>query len=206
MFRVSRKLVLLSGGFLLFLGVSGTAALVFAPAHMIPGYGDTIGGHCKTVYQSDFRRGEETRLIAVISTDDTEPAARVRTGVRVARHLSETLNPDLVIVQVSDYRGPTARADLRGSALGAEIVYAPRPSRSLAVSKPWEVRYVDSAPTATGHYFGERVDMPMLMIEAINREIDLVEGCHGEMIDGVLTSVAVDEDEMAAESADLGGH
>ena len=37
MFRVSRKLALLSGGFLFVLGASGTAALVFAPANIIPG-------------------------------------------------------------------------------------------------------------------------------------------------------------------------
>lgn len=206
LFRVSRKLALLSGGFLLVLGASGTAALVFAPANMIPGYEEKIGGHCRTLYQSEFRRGKEKRLIALISTDDAEPAARVRAGVRVARHLSDTLHSDLVIVQVSDFQGPTTRAELRGAAIGAEIVYAPHPSRTLAVSKPWEVRYVGALPTASGLYFGKRMDMPLTEIETLNHEIELVEGCNDEMVDGEFKTVAAGEDEMADEPADSGSH
>ena len=82
-FRISRKLAFLSGSFLLLLGASGTAALIFAPAGMIPGFKDDTGGHCKTVYQSEFRRGKERRVIAVISTNDLETLDRVRTGMRI---------------------------------------------------------------------------------------------------------------------------
>ncbi len=189
-FRVSRKLALLSGGFLFVLGASGTAALVFAPANMIPGFKEETRGHCKTVYKSEFRRGKEKRLIAVVSGDDLEPRERVKTGLRIARHLSETLNPDLVIVQMADHQGPTARAQLRGSAIGAEIVYAPVPTRTLAVSQPWEVRYVNSLPTSTGYYFGERVDMPQSEIEALAHEIELVAGCDGDLVNEEAETVA----------------
>jgi len=183
LFKVSRKLALLSGGFLLVLGASGTAALVFAPAKVMPGYQEEAGGHCKTVYQSEFRRGAEKRLIAVISGDDLEPKQRVKTGIRIARHLSETLNPDLVIVQMADHRGPITRAELRGAAIGAEIAYAPNPTRTLAVSQPWEVRFVNTVPSSTGYYFGERIDMPQSDIEALAHEIALVEGCDGDIVD-----------------------
>jgi len=189
-FRVSRKLALFSGGFLFVLGASGTAALVFAPANMIPGFKEETRGHCKTVYQSEFRRGKEKRLIAVISGDDLEPRERVKTGLRIARHLSETHNPDLVIVQMADHHGPTARAQLRGSAIGAEIVYAPVPTRTLAVSQPWEVRYVNTLPTSAGYYFGERVDMPQSAIEALAHEIELIAGCDGDVVDEEAKSVA----------------
>lgn len=182
-FRVSRKLALLSGGFLFVLGVSGTAALVFAPANMIPGFTEEARGHCKTVYQSEFKRGDEKRLIAVISGNDLEPMERVKTGIRIARHLAETLHPDLVIVQVADSRGPMTRAELRGSAIGVEIVHAPHPTRTLATSKPWEVRYVDTIPTSAGYYFGKRVDMPLADIEALSDAIALVKGCDGDVID-----------------------
>ena len=194
MFRISRKLALLSGGFLLVLGASGTAALVFAPADMIPGFKSEVGGHCKTVYQSEFRRDREKRLIAVISTDDLEPLARVRTGIRIARHLAETMHPDLVIVQVTDHRGPEARSELRGKAIGVEIVHAPEPGKSVAVTKPWEARYVDALPTDNGYYFGNRVDMRMPELEAVNHEIELVEGCDGDLVEG------------GAETASAGGH
>lgn len=200
-FKVSRKLALLSGGFLLVLGASGTAALMFAPASMIPGFSSKPGGYCKTIYQSEFKRDTETRLIAVISTDDTEPLARVRTGVRIARHLAETLHPDLVIVQVADHRGPTDRANLRGEAIGAEIVHAPHPAKTLATLKPWEARYIDTLPTETGLYFGTRVDMRLTELEAVNHEIELVEGCDGDVVDEEPKTAS------ASENADpAGGH
>jgi hypothetical protein len=200
-FRVSRKLALLSGGFLFVLGASGTAALVFAPANMLPGYEEETGGHCKTVYQSEFRRGKEKRLVAVISGDDLEPKERVKTGLRLARHLSDTLHPDLVIVQVADNRGPMTRAELRGSAIGVEIAYAPNPTRTLALSQPWEVRYVNSVPTSTGYYFGERMDMPQTEIEALAHEIELITGCDGDLADEEAQTVAASGDDKPAKAA-----
>ncbi|WP_422371540.1 hypothetical protein [Hoeflea sp.] len=192
-FRISRKLALLSGGFLLVLGVSGTAALVFAPAHLIPGYTEEITGSCKTVYRSDFRRGEEKRLISIISTSDANPNDRVRTGMRIARHLAETEHPDLVIVQVMDEHGPTERSELRGAAIGAEIVHAPNPSRTMATGRPWEVRYIQSLPTGAGLFFGTRVDMRLIDLEAISREIELVEGCDGDIVDEEAATVSHEE-------------
>ena len=150
---------------------------------MIPGFKDDTGGRCKTVYQSEFRRGKERRVIAVISTNDLETLDRVRTGMRIARHLAETLNPDLVIVQVADHRGPTTRTELRGNAIGAEVAYAPNPSKTLAVSKPWEARYVDALPTSSGFYFGNRNELRLTELETINYDIELVEGCDGDVID-----------------------
>ena len=91
---------------------------------------------------------------------------------------------------MADHQGPTARAQLRGSAIGAEIVYAPIPTRTLAVSQPWEVRYVNSLPTSTGYYFGERVDMPQSEIEALAHEIELVAGCDGDLVNEEAETVA----------------
>ncbi len=182
-FRMSRKLALLCGGFLLVLGASGTAALVLAPAHLIPGYSEETVSSCKTLYQSEFRRGREKRLIAVIATDAIKPADRIRTGMRMARHLVETSNPDLVIVQVVDHQGPTGRAEIRGPAVGVEIAHAPNPSKTLATGKPWEVRYIDALPTSGGLYFGPRVDMALAELETIDHSIELAEGCDGDMVD-----------------------
>lgn len=199
-FRISRKLALLSGGFLLVLGATGTAALVFAPARLIPGYAQNTIGSCRTIYQSGFRRGQENRVIAVIATEDVEPADRIRTGVRIARHLAETLKPDLVIVQVADYRGPTERAELRGAAIGTEIVHAPYPAKTQATSKPWEIRYVDSVSTEAGYYFGSRVDMWLTEIEAVNQGIELVAGCDGDVVDEKPKTVADGGEDASAKS------
>lgn len=182
-FRMSRKLALLSGGFLFALGVSGTAALVFAPSQFLPGYAGEDAGSCKTIYQSQFRRGKEKRLIAVIASDDTAPSARLRTGMRIAQHLTQTGDPDLVIVQVTDHHGPTVRTQLRGPAIGAEIVHAPNPHRTAATSMPWEARYVDADPTAGGLYFGPRVGMRLTELQALANDLGPIEGCDGDVLD-----------------------
>lgn len=177
---MSRKLALLSGGFLLVLGASGAAALMFAPAGLIPGFEDDPGGHCKTLYKSEYQLDQEKRLIAIIATSDREPMKRVQLGIRIARHLVKTAKPDLVIVHVADDRGPTARTELRGHAIGAEVVHAPHPGKTMATSKPWEARYVDALPTASGHYFGKRSDLRLTELEALNLEITEVKGCDGD--------------------------
>lgn len=182
-FRMSRKLALLSGVFLLVLGASGTAALVLAPAHLLPGYSEETVSSCKTLYQSEFRRGREERLIAVISTDAVKPADRVRIGMRLARHLVETSKPDLVIVQVVDHKGPTGRAEIRGPVVGAEIAHAPNPSKTHATGKPWEARYIDALPTSGGLYFGPRVDMRLADLQTIDNDFELIEGCDGDLVD-----------------------
>ncbi len=174
--RLSKKLVLLSGGCLFLLGVSGTAALVLG------GGGDEEAGSCKTLYEAEFQRAGEDRLLAVVRTTDTEPSERVRTGLRIARHLAETRHADLVIVQVTDNRGPDTRAKLRGEAIGVEVAHAPH-GRTLATMKPWEVRYVDTRPTVAGLYYGPRVDMSLGDIETAVAGLAEVTGCDGDAVE-----------------------
>ena len=71
----------------------------------------------------------------------------------------------------------------RGQAIGAEIVHAPNPAKTLATMKPWEVRYIDALPTETGLYFGNHLTMRLTELEAVNQEIELVEGCDGDIIE-----------------------
>jgi hypothetical protein len=176
LFRVSRKLVLLSGSFLFVLGASGTAALVFAPANMIPGFQEEAGGHCRTVYQSEFRRGKEKRLIALVAGDDADPRERVKTGLRIARHLSEKLDPDLVIVQIADIvarqRGPNfvvPRLVLKSSTRPC------LPGRLRCLSPGKCVTSMRCRPR-TGYYFGNGSICPKPSFEAIDHEIERCRG------------------------------
>lgn len=187
-FRFSRKLVLIAGGALVTLGASGTAALVMTgPSGLIPGFSEEeeVGGHCKTVYQTKFRRIDEIRIVAVIQTDDKEPAKRVATGMRLARHIAETEHPDLVTVQLTDMKGPIERTRLRGAAIGTEIVHAPNPNKTRATKKAWEVRYVDAPASELGLFFGPRIEMSKSDMDLIATKIPVVEGCDGDIVEEV---------------------
>jgi hypothetical protein len=186
-FRFSRKLVLIAGGALVTLGASGTAALVMTgPSGLIPGFSaEDAGGHCKTIYQTKFRRIDEVRIVAVIQTDDKEPARRAETGMRLARHIAETEHPDLVTVQLTDIRGPTERTRLRGAAIGTEIVHAPNPNKTRATKKAWEVRYIDAPASELGLFFGPRIEMSQVDMDLAATKIPVVEGCDGDIVEEV---------------------
>ncbi|PWV97141.1 hypothetical protein DFR52_10752 [Hoeflea marina] len=197
-FHLSRKLAVLAGGFLVILGASGTAAVMFAaPGGLIPGLGEPAGGHCDTIYHAAFKRAGEVRLFSVIRTDDQDPAMRVRTGLRLARVLTESRHADLVTVLVTDVHGPQQRTDLRGPAVGVEVVHAPDLNRTRATTRSWEVRYIDTQPTSAGLYFGDRIDMSVTDIEKSMASIDKIEGCDGDLAKA---------EAEAATAAKAGGH
>ena len=158
-FRLSRKFALIAIGTLLLIGGSGAAAVAFAPPDLIPipGFGGKKEASCKTIYKTQFTRAAEKRILAVIASDAIKPEERVRNGIRIARYIAEGgEHPDLVIVHVTDMTGPTNRSELRGHAIGAEIVHAPEHGHTRATGQEWEVRYMDAVPNAHGLFFGER--------------------------------------------------
>lgn len=177
-FRLSRKFALVALGTLVLIGGSGAAAVAFAPAHLVPGFGGNKSASCKTVYKSQYSQSAEKRVLTVIASDAVNPAERVRTGIRIARAIAEGGDhPDLVIVHVADMAGPTLRSQLRGYALGAEIVHAPEHGHTRATDREWEVRYLDAAPNAQGLYFGDRLQMDDHMVHEIAASIEKPERC-----------------------------
>lgn len=184
-FHFSRKLALITGGFLVLLGASGTATLLFNGSFPFsdPETEDAASGSCKTVYTAKFLRDGEKRLTAIIRANDEKPDHRVETGVRIARFLSEAIQPDLVTVQLADMHGPESRADLRGPMIGTEIVYAPNPNRSRATSQVWEVRYIDAEPTEFGYYFGPKKTLGETEVEAVLHAAKPFSGCDGDMVE-----------------------
>ncbi|TDH34994.1 hypothetical protein E2A64_14845 [Pseudohoeflea suaedae] len=205
-FRISRKLILITGGFLVLLGASGTATLLFGGGfHFSKGEtADMASGSCKTIYTSKFLRSGERRLVAVIRADDEKPAHRVQTGLRIARFLSESEKPDLVTIQMADMHGPESRIDIRGPMIGTEIVYAPNPNRSRATNRVWEVRYIDAKPSRMGYYFGQKISLPEDEIETVLREVEPFHGCDGDLVE----TAALDSGhgESSGHAEDVAGH
>ncbi|MCS3740638.1 hypothetical protein FHX16_002611 [Rhizobium sp. BK661] len=95
---------------------------------------------------------------------------RVKTALRVAKAIYDAQKPDLVQVVVLDTNGPTLRSDIRGRAIGADVVYIPHPDSVLesADAKTYTARYYDGKAAANGLFFGERVDLPEDEITAMN--------------------------------------
>jgi hypothetical protein len=184
-FHFSRKLALITGGFLVLLGASGTAALMFNGSFPFSGpeTEDAASGSCKTVYSARFVRDGEKRLTAIIRANDERPDHRVETGVRIARFLSESNQPDLVTVQLADMHGPESRVDLRGPMIGTEIVYAPNPNLSRATNQVWEVRYIDAEPSEFGYYFGPKKTLGEAEVEAMLHEVEPFTGCDGDIVE-----------------------
>jgi hypothetical protein len=60
---------------------------------------------------------------------------------------------------------------------------------------------VNSVPTSTGYYFGERMDMPQTEIEALAHEIELIAGCDGDLVDEEAQTVAASGDDKPAKAA-----
>jgi hypothetical protein len=107
-----------------------------------------------------FAAAEKKRLIAVISTDAVKPADRDPHRYADSQAiLQRPQSPTSLSFRWWIIKVLLARAEIRGAAIGAEIVHAPNPSKTVATGKPWEVRYIDALPTRSGFYFGPRVDM-----------------------------------------------
>lgn len=169
-FRLSRKLVLIVGGVALLMGSSGAFALYIGRDRLLgPSSSSTNGLVCTDVNLVTIRKQNRVWIRKYITTDTTDGLTRVKTALRVARAVYEAQKPDLVQVVVLDKHGPTLRSDIRGRALGADVVYVPDPTKveNGAVDAPYTARYYDGTASDEGLFYGERVEMPLKDIDGV---------------------------------------
>src|SRR6202012_3921408 len=104
-----------------------------------------------------------------ITTEPTDGLTRAKTALRIAKSIYDQQKPDLVQVVVLDKNGPTLRSDIRGRALGADVVYVPDPSKvgDGTVTTPITARYYDGGASDEGLFYGERVDMAPKDIDGV---------------------------------------
>lgn len=175
--HLSRKVLLIAGG-LLVIGGGGTgAAAVFLgkDALLGPSYAELNGFACTEVQTVEVRKKDRFWVRKYVTTD--EPAdgiGRVKTALRVAKALQAEKKADLVQVVVLDKAGPTSRAQIRGRAVGADIIYIPDPSRvpEEASARHLTARYIDGNAAPNGQFFGERIDMIEADIDALVAKLD----------------------------------
>ncbi len=161
-FRVPRKFVFMIGGAAFLVGSSGVLALyigkdkLFGLASASPN-----GLQCTDINLITIRKDNRFWVRKYISTEPTDGLTRVKTALRVAKAVYQEQKPDLVQVVVLDQNGPTLRSDIRGRALGADVVYVPHPDKLVdgASEALVTARYYDGGASNTGLFYGEQITM-----------------------------------------------
>ncbi|CDM59331.1 MULTISPECIES: hypothetical protein [Rhizobium] len=179
-FRPSRKLVFIIAGVALLGGVSGGAALFIGKDRILGLSAETMNGlSCTDVNLVTIKKQNRVWIRKYIKTEPTDGMTRVKTALRVAKAVYDAQKPDLVQVVVLDTNGPTLRSDIRGRAIGADVVYIPHPDAVLesAQAKAYTARYYDGSAAANGLFFGERVDLPEDEITALNASFNEYSDC-----------------------------
>ncbi|TCQ20882.1 hypothetical protein [Rhizobium sp. PP-CC-3G-465] len=114
------------------------------------------GVACSTADLIKLNRGGQRWLRKYVRTDNVDGIERVRTALRVAGVLAQSEKADLYQIVVLDRAGPEGRANLRGAAIGAEVLFAPDPTKLPDMDQSFIARYADGKANAVGLFYGER--------------------------------------------------
>lgn len=162
--RLSRKLALILGAVFLLLGGSGGAALFFF-ADRVTGLqtakAEPDGKVCQDLRSEIIRKKDRHWVRQYVSVADGDGMARLRTALRVALAIQERDKPDLVQVAVLDARGPKVRADMRGRALGANVLLIAHPEKlpKDLPSASFAARYSDGIAGPDGLFYGMKIEL-----------------------------------------------
>ncbi len=157
--RLSKKRLLGAAAVLVLLGGAGvyvlqSGLLSHAEAEMTAA--QPSGVACTTSDFIKLNRGGQRWLRKYVRTDNVDGIERVRTALRVAGVLAKAEKADLYQIVVLDRAGPEGRANLRGAAIGAEVLFAPDPTKLPDMDQPFIARYADGKANAVGLFYGER--------------------------------------------------
>jgi len=173
--RLSKKFVFLLGGAIVLCGASGSAAVLIGTDKILgPSYKDINGLACTTLQTQKMRRDGSIWVRKYVTSDQAgDGIARLKTALRVARAVQEKEKAGLVQVAMIDSAGPKDTADMRGRAIAAQVVYIPNPTKIPAggQAENYSGYYLDGAPSANGHFYGMRVDLPLEDIEHLEAHL-----------------------------------
>lgn len=172
-FRPSRKLALIIGGSALLAGVSGGAAVYVGKDRLLGDEESVDGVACTDVNLVTIKKQDHVWVRKYIKTEPVDGMTRIKTALRVAQAVYAAQKPDLVQVVVLDENGPSLRSDIRGRAIGADVVYIAHPDKMVdgLNDKPYTARYYDGKASEQGLFYGERIDLPDNQIAALNASL-----------------------------------
>ncbi|MCM2475782.1 hypothetical protein HGO38_20105 [Rhizobium sp. CG5] len=179
-FRLSRKLILISGGVLVLLGGTGAAAVFIGTEAILgPPYEKINGLECTEVTSVTIKKKDRFWVRKFVTTEPTDGLTRVKTALRVAKAVQEAEKADLVQVVVLDAKGPVKRADMRGRAVGADVIYVPDPSKipEEANGQIFTARYVEKPANGSGQFYGEKISMTSDDIDHLVASLDDTANC-----------------------------
>ncbi|WP_421872849.1 hypothetical protein [Pararhizobium sp.] len=159
--RLPRKVMFLIAGVLVLSGASGAFAVYSGKETFLgmagPAKPSLSGLACTTIETLKMRRNGQRWIRKYVSTDAAAGIDRVRTALRITGLLAKQEQADLYQVVVLDTAGPLDRADRRGAAIGAQVLFAPDPSKLPGMSTPFVARYSDAKANGAGLFYGQDV-------------------------------------------------
>ncbi|CDZ36472.1 hypothetical protein NOJ28_12645 [Neorhizobium galegae] len=186
-FRFSKKLVfILMGSIVVLGGGSGAAAVLIGTDKILgPSYLEINGLECTALETVKIKRDQRYWVRKYVVSDEAgDGLARIRTALRVAKAVQEKEKADLVQVAMIDKAGPRDRAQMRGRAIGAQVVYIPDPKKAPegTDAQPYSAYYLDGTANSNGEYYGMRVDLPLEDVEALTARLTDHADCVGPVV------------------------
>ncbi|MCF3639708.1 hypothetical protein LXM94_06965 [Rhizobium sp. TRM95111] len=176
--RLSRKVLVLVAGVLVLSGASGAAAVfVGRDAILGPPAEKVTGVSCTVVNTVRLERDGQHWVRRYVRAHALDGDVRVKTALRVAGAFANKEEADLYQVVLLDDAGPAHRADMRGRAIGAEVLFARNPAVIPGMTAPFVARYVDGAPSANGEFYGEKHELSLDEIKEIVTAMSQPEDC-----------------------------
>lgn len=167
-FRLSRKLLVIVAGVVVLSGASGAAAIFVGREALLGPPSEQVSGvACTTVTTVRLDRNGQQWLRKYVRSDAKDGEVRIKTALRVAGAVSNDEAADLYQVILLDTAGPVNRADMRGRAIGAEVLFARDPSAIPGMNAPFVARYTDGKPAENGEFYGERKELSLDEIKTI---------------------------------------
>ncbi|CDZ58903.1 Hypothetical protein NGAL_HAMBI2605_02570 [Neorhizobium galegae bv. orientalis] len=186
-FRFSKKLVfILMGSIVVLGGGSGAAAVLIGTDKILgPSYLEINGLECTALETVKIKRDQRYWIRKYVVSDGTgDGLARIRTALRVAKAVQEKEKADLVQVAIIDKAGPRDRAQMRGRAIGAQVVYIPDPKKAPegTDAQLYSAYYLDGTANSNGEYYGMRIDLPLEDVEALTARLTDHADCVGPVV------------------------
>lgn len=161
--RLPRKVMFVLAGVLVLGGASGAYAVYSGKESFLGGKEADepalSGIACTDVETLKMRRNGQRWIRKYVSTESADGVDRVRTALRIAGLLVKAEKADLYQVAILDQAGPTDRADRRGPAIGAEVLFAPDPTKVPGMKTPFVARYNSAKANEAGMFYGREIDL-----------------------------------------------
>ena len=201
--RLPRKAMFAVAGVLLLSGASGAYALFMVQGKDEEKRAPAVSGlACTTVETLKMRRNGQRWIRKYIAVEKGSGEERVRTALRVAGLLVHSEKADLYQVAVLDAAGPKERADWRGAAIGAQVLFAPDPKIVPGMSSLFSARYSDAEANIVGLYYGQDVALSQDQIkDTLTSIIEKTECADPVPVEGAEGSEGGGHGEAASEKA-----